>query len=117
VPHAGYIYSGHVTGAVFIRMAVPQRILDIHGEEATNDSDNLPGLCSTYDDTATEGRGKVYLRFENLPRAAGGPTLGPYPYVSSPREPRNGVACYEFSTSKSDRLRARGTNGRAVICP
>lgn len=27
VPHAGYIYSGHVTGAVFIRMAVPQRIL------------------------------------------------------------------------------------------
>ena len=29
----------------------------------------------------TEGRGKVYLRFENLPKAAGGPTLGPYPYV------------------------------------
>jgi hypothetical protein len=28
----------------------------------------------------TEGRGKVYLRFENLPKA-GGPTLGPYPYV------------------------------------
>ena len=27
MPHAGYIYSGHVTGAVFIRMAVPQRIL------------------------------------------------------------------------------------------
>jgi len=31
--------------------------------------------------TATEGRGKVYLRFENLPKAAGRPTLGPYPYV------------------------------------
>jgi hypothetical protein len=29
----------------------------------------------------TEGSGKVYLRFENLPKAAGGPTLGPYPYV------------------------------------
>jgi hypothetical protein len=27
------------------------------------------------------GRGKVYLRFENLPKAAGGPTLGPYSYV------------------------------------
>ena len=31
--------------------------------------------------TPTEGSGKVYLRFENLPKAAGGPTLGPYPYV------------------------------------
>lgn len=31
--------------------------------------------------TPTEGSGKVYLRFENLPTAAGGPTLGPYPYV------------------------------------
>ena len=31
--------------------------------------------------TPTEGRGQVYLRFENLPKAAGGPTLGPYPYV------------------------------------
>jgi hypothetical protein len=30
------------------------------------------GLCSTYDDTPTEGRGKVYLRFENLPRAGAG---------------------------------------------
>jgi hypothetical protein len=30
----------------------------------------------------TEGSGKVYLRFENLPKAAGGPTLGPYPYVN-----------------------------------
>jgi hypothetical protein len=30
----------------------------------------------------TEGRGKVYLRFENLPKAASGPTLGPYPYVN-----------------------------------
>lgn len=35
----------------------------------------------------------------------------------SPREPRNGVACHEFSTSKSDRLRVRGTKGRAVIWP
>jgi hypothetical protein len=67
--------------------------------------------------TPTEGSGQVYLRFENLPKAAGGPTLGPYPYVSSPREPRNGVACYEFSTSKSDRLRVRGTKGYAVIWP
>src|ERR1700686_1851943 len=70
------------------RTLTPRCNLDIHGGEATNDSDNLPGLCSTYDDTHTEGRGKVYLRF------AGGPTLGPYPYVSSPREPRNGVACH-----------------------
>ena len=31
--------------------------------------------------TPTEGSGKVYLRFENLPKAAGGSTLGPYPYV------------------------------------
>ena len=52
-----------------------------------------------------------------ISRAVGGPILGPYPYVSSPREPRNGVACHEFSTSKSDRLRVRGTNGRAVIWP
>ncbi len=29
----------------------------------------------------TEGRGKIYLRFENLPKAACGPTLGPYSYV------------------------------------
>src|ERR1700719_1053605 len=41
--------------------------LDIHGEEATNDSEGLPGLCSIYDDTPTKGRRKVYLRFENLP--------------------------------------------------
>src|SRR5882762_548172 len=27
VPHAGYIYSGHVTGAVFRRIALPKRIL------------------------------------------------------------------------------------------
>ena len=27
VPHAGYIYSGHVTGAVFRRIAFPKRIL------------------------------------------------------------------------------------------
>ena len=31
--------------------------------------------------TPTEGRGKVYLRIENLLKAAGGLTLGPYPYV------------------------------------
>jgi hypothetical protein len=61
--------------------------------------------------THTEGRGKVYLRF------SGGSTLAPYPYVSSPREQRNGVACHEFSTSKSDRVRLRGTKGRAVIWP
>jgi hypothetical protein len=33
--------------------------------------------------TPTEERGQVYLRFENLPKAAGGPTLGTYPYVIS----------------------------------
>jgi AmmeMemoRadiSam system protein B len=27
VPHAGYIYSGHVTGAVFARIRLPKRIL------------------------------------------------------------------------------------------
>jgi AmmeMemoRadiSam system protein B len=27
VPHAGYIYSGHVTGAVFARITLPKRIL------------------------------------------------------------------------------------------
>jgi hypothetical protein len=27
----------------------------------------MEGLCSIYDDTPTKGRGKVYLRFENLP--------------------------------------------------
>src|SRR6266446_9777799 len=27
VPHAGYVYSGHVAGAVFARIALPKRIL------------------------------------------------------------------------------------------
>lgn len=27
VPHAGYVFSGHVTGAVFSRIALPQRIV------------------------------------------------------------------------------------------
>ncbi|MGB7282118.1 MAG: AmmeMemoRadiSam system protein B [Candidatus Acidiferrum sp.] len=27
VPHAGYVYSGHVTGAVFARMTIPKRIV------------------------------------------------------------------------------------------
>jgi MEMO1 family protein len=27
VPHAGYVYSGHVAGAVFARLALPKRIL------------------------------------------------------------------------------------------
>jgi AmmeMemoRadiSam system protein B len=27
VPHAGYVYSGHVAGAVFARMALPKKIL------------------------------------------------------------------------------------------
>jgi len=31
--------------------------------------------------TPSEGRGKVYLRFENLAKAAGGPALGPCPYA------------------------------------
>lgn len=27
VPHAGYVYSGHVTGAVFSRLSIPRRVL------------------------------------------------------------------------------------------
>src|SRR5712664_1679864 len=27
VPHAGYVYSGHVAGAVFARVTLPKRIL------------------------------------------------------------------------------------------
>src|SRR5262244_2163868 len=27
VPHAGYVYSGHVAGAVFARIAFPQKII------------------------------------------------------------------------------------------
>src|SRR5712692_1761005 len=30
----------------------------------------------------TEGKGAVYLRFENLPKGEAGPTLGPYPCVT-----------------------------------
>jgi hypothetical protein len=45
--------------------------LDIHGEEArmtvTTYQDYVPPTM-----TPTEGSGKVYLRFENLPKAAGG---------------------------------------------
>lgn len=40
VPHAGYMYSGHVTGAVFARVTLPRRIIIVgvrhypHGEAA-----------------------------------------------------------------------------------
>jgi AmmeMemoRadiSam system protein B len=40
VPHAGYLYSGHVAGAVYARIAIPKRILILgvrhypHGEKA-----------------------------------------------------------------------------------
>lgn len=40
VPHAGYMYSGHVAGAVYARMALPKRIVILgvrhypHGERA-----------------------------------------------------------------------------------
>lgn len=27
VPHAGYVYSGHVAGAVYARIAVPKKVL------------------------------------------------------------------------------------------
>ena len=27
VPHAGYMYSGHVAGAVYARLAIPRRII------------------------------------------------------------------------------------------
>ncbi len=30
----------------------------------------------------TEGKGAVYLRFENLPKGEAGPTLGPHPCVT-----------------------------------
>jgi len=40
VPHAGYVYSGHVAGAVFTRIAIPKKIVILgvrhypHGEKA-----------------------------------------------------------------------------------
>jgi hypothetical protein len=57
--------------------------------------------------TPTEGKSKVYQRFENLAKAAGGPKLGIYPNVIFPFEP---------SELAQTRLRLRvGTEGSGTL--